>query len=85
MHQYVQQSAGEHSEAAGPSRLAGILLETYGTETQASRSNLFQPSFLYSLLGGGPLPTQTWRADQTFAPTETGGVVGHSPVSGAQL
>ena len=72
MRQYVQQSGDEHYEAAGPGRLAGILLEASGTEAQASRSNLFQLSFPYSLLGGGSLPTQTWRADQASAPIEAG-------------
>ena len=85
MHQHMQQSAGGHSEAAGSFRLAGILLEAFGTESEASRSYFFQVPFLHGLLGGTPLHIQTCRAGQTSAPIEAAGVGVHSAISVAQL
>ena len=81
MRQYMQQSVGEHSEAAGPSRLAGILPEAYGTETEAIRSNFFQTLYLHLFLGGALLSAQTQRIDQTSAPIEAAGVGVHSAIS----
>ena len=70
MQEYVQQSAGEHSEAAGPGHLAGTRLEAYGTEPEASRSYFFQVPCLHRFLGGALLLKQNCRAEQTSAPIE---------------
>jgi hypothetical protein len=85
MYQHTQQSRDEHSEAAGPCQLAGILLGSSGTEHEASSTNFFQPSFFPSFLGGTLLLKRTGRAGQTLPPIETAGVVEHSATSGAQL
>ena len=85
MYQHTQQSGDEHSEAAAQCHPAGILLEAFGTESEASCSYYLQAPFVHGFLGDVPLPTQTRRAEQTSAPSETGGVVGHLATSVARL
>ena len=85
MHQCVQKLGDEHPEAAGPGRLAGTLLEAFGTESEASRSYFLQVPCLHRFLGGALLLKQTCRAEQTSALNETAGVAGHSATSGPQL
>ena len=85
MHPHVRQSGDEHSEAAGPCLRAGILLEAFGTESEASCSYFFQVPFFHGFLGGTLLPIQTCKAGQTSAPIGAAGVAVHSATSGPQL
>ena len=75
------ESEDERPEAAGSSHQVGILRQAFCIEHEASRSSVFQPCFPQAFLGGGLLPTQTRRADQTSAPIETTGVEGHPATS----
>ena len=85
MFQHAQQSADEHSEAAGPCQVAGILLGSSCIGHEASGSNLFQSFLLPHFLGGALLQKRNGRAGPTSAPIGAAGVAGQPATSVAQF
>ena len=85
MSQYVLQSKDGRSEASESSHPANMLLRPSYTEHEATGSSFCQSPLLHRILGGAPLPSQTWTTHWTSAPIETDGFWERPSTSGAQL